>query len=163
MVVMEYAAGGTLMAKLAADGMDGAPRRVGWYGRGRLLAHGVATGLAYLHAHKIIHFDIKSSNVLLDRAGLTAKIADVGLSKISRGSAVSQTMRCGAARRRAARARRAGLTAAVGARAHRLLLEKEPVSMRPRDRRPGCTQKHLCPTTIARVFVFLVRPQRCSQ
>ena len=61
-----------------------------------MIAHGVATGLAYLHARQIIHFDIKSSNVLLDRAGLTAKIADVGLSKIARGSQVSQTMRCAA-------------------------------------------------------------------
>ena len=61
-----------------------------------MIAHGVATGLAYLHARQIIHFDIKSSNVLLDRAGLTAKIADVGLSKITRGSQVSQTMRCAA-------------------------------------------------------------------
>ncbi len=94
MVVMEYAAGGTLTAKLGTDGLDGQPRKFGWYGRGRIIAHGVATGLAYLHANKIIHFDIKSSNVLLDRACLTAKIADVGLSKIVRGSQVSQTMRC---------------------------------------------------------------------
>ncbi|KAK9843548.1 hypothetical protein WJX81_008198 [Elliptochloris bilobata] len=93
MVVMEFAAGGTLSSKLATDGLAGQPRRFGWYGRGRMIAHGVATGLAYLHASHIIHFDIKSSNVLLDRAGLTAKIADVGLSKIARGSEVSQTMR----------------------------------------------------------------------
>ena len=30
------------------------------YGKGRLLALDIATGLAFLHAHDIIHFDIKS-------------------------------------------------------------------------------------------------------
>ena len=30
------------------------------WGKGRLLALDVATGLAFLHAHDIIHFDIKS-------------------------------------------------------------------------------------------------------
>lgn len=30
------------------------------YGRGRLLARDIAIGLAFLHAHDIIHFDIKS-------------------------------------------------------------------------------------------------------
>ena len=30
------------------------------YGKGRLLALDIATGLAFLHAHGIIHFDIKS-------------------------------------------------------------------------------------------------------
>ena len=32
----------------------------GRYGKGRLLALDIATGLAFMHAHGIIHFDIKS-------------------------------------------------------------------------------------------------------
>lgn len=40
----------------------------------------IATGLEHLHKHKIIHFDLKPKNVLLDEE-LRAKIADFGCSK----------------------------------------------------------------------------------
>jgi serine/threonine protein kinase len=40
----------------------------------------VASGLHFLHSRRIIHMDIKSPNVLLNRFG-TAKLADVGLAK----------------------------------------------------------------------------------
>ncbi|XP_076939486.1 putative LRR receptor-like serine/threonine-protein kinase At1g07650 [Bidens hawaiensis] len=53
-----------------------------WPVRSRICL-GIAEGLTYLHegSHKIIHRDIKSSNVLLDEK-FNAKIADFGLSKL---------------------------------------------------------------------------------
>jgi serine/threonine protein kinase len=40
---------------------------------------------------QIIMFDIKSTNVVLDRAGLVAKVCDFGLSKIMAGSHTQNT------------------------------------------------------------------------
>ena len=48
---------------------------------GRRIALDIARGLHFLHSKKIVHFDLKSANVLLSR-DFTAKIADVGLAKI---------------------------------------------------------------------------------
>ena len=39
-----------------------------------------AVGLHWLHSHRIVHFDVKSQNILLARDG-TCKIADVGLAR----------------------------------------------------------------------------------
>jgi len=50
------------------------------------IALGVARGVAYLHQDcdkRIIHFDIKPHNILLD-ADFTPKVADFGLAKLSR-------------------------------------------------------------------------------
>lgn len=44
--------------------------------RGRHIALDVASGLHALHIRNIVHFDIKSPNILLTR-NLDAKIADV--------------------------------------------------------------------------------------
>lgn len=48
---------------------------------GRRIALDVARGLHFLHSRRLVHFDLKSANILLARDH-TAKIADVGLAKI---------------------------------------------------------------------------------
>ena len=73
LLVTEYMEGGDLMANIAAG-------RVNWWRRGRKIAIDVAKGLCFLHARRIVHFDLKSPNILLTRDG-TAKIADVGMAK----------------------------------------------------------------------------------
>lgn len=50
-------------------------------GLGRRIALDIARGLHFLHARSVVHFDLKSANILLAR-DFTAKIADVGLAKI---------------------------------------------------------------------------------
>ena len=42
------------------------------------IARGIATGLCFLHSHKIVHGDFKSANILLDRQ-FEPKITDFGL------------------------------------------------------------------------------------
>ena len=49
-------------------------RIIGWLGN-------IARGLEYLHANKVVHGDIKSTNILLDSEG-RAKIADFGTMRI---------------------------------------------------------------------------------
>ncbi|XP_065011774.1 leucine-rich repeat receptor protein kinase HPCA1-like isoform X2 [Musa acuminata AAA Group] len=77
-VVYEYVPNGTLRESLS--GKSGI--RMDWKRRLRV-AHGAASGLAYLHElanPPIIHRDIKSNNILLDHR-LNAKVSDFGLSR----------------------------------------------------------------------------------
>ena len=44
-------------------------------------AHGLLSALAYCHEHRIVHRDVKPSNVLLSRGG-SVKLADFGLARV---------------------------------------------------------------------------------
>lgn len=77
MIVTEFCPDGCLRTKLGWGG------EYQWKGKGRKLMRDVAAGLAYLHASRIIHFDLTSSNVLIVH-GTCAKITGATLA----GSAV---------------------------------------------------------------------------
>ena len=76
-LVTEYVSGWDLGNALSRDRQR--PRKTGWHQQGRLIALGVARGLAYLHSNGVLWLSCKPSNVLLDRSGAAAKIADFGL------------------------------------------------------------------------------------
>mmetsp|Transcript_3518 Transcript_3518/g.10219 ORF Transcript_3518/g.10219 Transcript_3518/m.10219 type:complete len:508 (+) Transcript_3518:246-1769(+) len=77
LLVAELMEGGDLRNALNVDGHT----KLGWYGRGKSICVDMARGLAFLHANKVIHRDLKSKNVLLTKDGV-AKIGDVGMAKI---------------------------------------------------------------------------------
>ncbi len=75
LLVMELAPGGSLY-DLLKDGSQALP----WSQRLRLLRD-IALGLSVLHAHELLHRDLKSLNILLDMNG-RAKLCDFGLSTL---------------------------------------------------------------------------------
>ncbi|KAL0020996.1 hypothetical protein WJX77_005136 [Trebouxia sp. C0004] len=77
MMVLEYMEGGDLMDAIAADHKN----LLRWSRKGSLLALDIAKGLVHLHASQVIHMDLKSKNILLNRDHTVAKITDVGLSR----------------------------------------------------------------------------------
>ncbi|KAL0025127.1 hypothetical protein WJX77_001678 [Trebouxia sp. C0004] len=85
-IVVEYMGQGSLKGALArkADIVQGALIRL-------LIAMDAAKGMEYLHTKRIVHFDLKSANLLLgykDRRAI-CKVADFGLSKQKRDTYVS--------------------------------------------------------------------------
>eukprot|EP00891_Asterochloris_glomerata_P007932 jgi/Astpho2/7932/Aster-06406 len=79
-LVVEYMPGGDLMEALAQDRRG----ELRWMRRGHNIALDLARALVYLHKNKVIHLDVKSKNLLLNRERTVAKLADVGLSRIIR-------------------------------------------------------------------------------
>ncbi|KAK9804917.1 hypothetical protein WJX72_011872 [[Myrmecia] bisecta] len=95
MLVTEFMENGDLYRMISKD----RERTLCWYtrkstagrptfGMGRRIALDIARGLHFLHSRRIVHFDLKSPNVLLARNN-TAKIADVGLAKILKDGFIS--------------------------------------------------------------------------
>jgi TPR repeat protein len=62
-------------------------KTVPWEPRGRKFALHIASGLAYLHSHKVVHRDLKSLNVLVGGDDV-AVLADFGFAKTSVSSSV---------------------------------------------------------------------------
>ncbi|KAK9810072.1 hypothetical protein WJX72_004359 [[Myrmecia] bisecta] len=79
MLVTEFMPRGDLWQALGTDHLQ----QFSWYRRGKSIALDVARGLHFMHRLRMVHFDLKSPNILLARDH-TAKIADVGLSRIIR-------------------------------------------------------------------------------
>ncbi|GLJ47991.1 hypothetical protein SUGI_1013430 [Cryptomeria japonica] len=75
-VVVEYLAGGTLKGYLYKNRRKKLPFKVVIQ-----LALDLSRGLSYLHSQKIVHRDVKSENMLLDRSR-TLKIADFGVARV---------------------------------------------------------------------------------
>ncbi len=75
LLVMELAEGGSLYHKL-----KDASQELPWVWRLRVLRD-IALGLSVLHAHELLHRDLKSLNILLDITG-RAKLCDFGLSTL---------------------------------------------------------------------------------
>ncbi|EPS65163.1 hypothetical protein M569_09615 [Genlisea aurea] len=75
-VVVEYLPGGALKNFLIKNRRKKLPFKTVIQ-----LALDVARGLSYLHAKKIVHRDVKTENVLLDK-NRTAKLADFGVARV---------------------------------------------------------------------------------
>ena len=78
---MEYAAGGSLAARLQKAREDKQPFEVEQALR---IAAEIAEGLAALHEHDYVHRDLKPSNILFDEHG-QARVADLGLTQVPGG------------------------------------------------------------------------------
>ncbi|KAH7672520.1 Non-specific serine/threonine protein kinase protein [Dioscorea alata] len=77
LLIYDYVSGGSLYKHLH----ETSPMNpLSWQERFDIIL-GTARSLAYLHRHNVIHYNLKSSNVLLDGTG-EAKVADYGLAKL---------------------------------------------------------------------------------
>ena len=84
-LVYEFMPNGSL-EKFLSDGKSSAAQQLGWQTLNEI-ALGIARGLEYLHrgcSTRILHFDIKPHNILLDEK-FCPKISDFGLAKLCLG------------------------------------------------------------------------------
>ncbi|RNA08541.1 serine threonine- kinase STY46-like isoform X1 [Brachionus plicatilis] len=73
-LVLEYMEGGSLLDLLVSNEKIIYPYN---------LIKDICNGMEYLHANSILHLDLKSPNVLLNKSKIHAKLADFGIAKIS--------------------------------------------------------------------------------
>nr|QAS62423.1 interleukin-1 receptor-associated kinase 1 [Sedum alfredii] len=76
LLISEFVSGGSLYKHLH----EGGEHILSWTERFNIIL-GTARSLAHLHKHNIIHYNIKSSNILLDNEG-DPKVGDFGLAKL---------------------------------------------------------------------------------
>lgn len=88
LLVTELMELGDLWRALPAKDPVSGNRMFSWKRRGRQAMEDVARGLHYLHSKRVVHFDLKSANILLSRAG-TAKLADIGMARVLNKSYLS--------------------------------------------------------------------------
>ena len=69
--------------RLSALGWAVPPAPLAWRVRLAIL-HDAARALAHLHAQHLLHGDVKPSNILLDAAGSSARLADFGLARVAK-------------------------------------------------------------------------------
>ncbi|KAL0303971.1 UNVERIFIED_CONTAM: putative LRR receptor-like serine/threonine-protein kinase IRK [Sesamum radiatum] len=77
LLICEYVPGGNLYKHLH-EGSSG--NYLSWNERFNIIL-GAAKGLAHLHQMKVIHYNLKSSNILIDSSG-EPKVADYGLARL---------------------------------------------------------------------------------
>ncbi|KAL6902036.1 hypothetical protein ACP4OV_004912 [Aristida adscensionis] len=77
LLIYEFVSGGNLHKQLHESSTTNC---LTWKERFDIIL-GIARSLAHLHRHDIIHYNLKSSNVLLDASG-EAKVGDYGLAKL---------------------------------------------------------------------------------
>ncbi|KAH0468607.1 hypothetical protein IEQ34_001839 [Dendrobium chrysotoxum] len=77
LIIYEYVSGGSLHDLLHESSMS---KTLSWQERFDIIL-GTAKSLAYLHQHGVIHYNVKSSNVMLDDSG-EPKVGDYGLAKL---------------------------------------------------------------------------------
>nr|GLL24402.1 probable LRR receptor-like serine/threonine-protein kinase IRK [Ipomoea trifida] len=80
LLISEYVCGGSLYRKLHEEHPDEGGCFLSWQQRFKIIL-GVAKGLAHLHGMNIIHYDMKSTNILIDSLG-DPKVSDFGLARL---------------------------------------------------------------------------------